>query len=154
MKTNPQIIEALNNVLLGELTAINQYFLHAKMCKNWGYGKLCSVMHDHSIGEMKHAATITDRILFLEGVPNLQRLGKLNIGESVEEQLKSDLQLETEAVENLKKALQLCQKFEDLGSSELLESILVDEEKHIEWIETQLKLIGTLGKQLYLAQQV
>lgn len=151
---NKEVIVALNTVLKGELTAINQYFLHAKMCKNWGYEKLHSIIHNHSIGEMKHAATITDRVLFLEGLPNLQSLGKLNIGENVPEQISSDLKLELEAVKTLKEAIKVCQDNDDHVTEELLQTILEDEENHINWLETQLRLVKSLGKELYLSKQV
>lgn len=151
---NPALIEVLNDVLSAELTAINQYFLHAKLCKNWGFGKLHSVLRHESIDEMKHAEQITERILFLEGLPNLQRLYKLNIGETVEEQLKSDLALEYTAVERLNKGIQLCVESGDNGTRAMLEGILVSEEEHIDWIETQIETIRQVGLQNYLAQQL
>lgn len=151
---NPALIEVLNDVLSAELTAINQYFLHAKLCKNWGFGKLHSVLRHESIDEMKHAEQITERILFLEGLPNLQRLYKLNIGETVEEQLKSDLALEYTAVERLNKGIQLCVESGDNGTRAMLEGILVSEEEHIDWIETQIETIRQIGLQNYLAQQL
>lgn len=154
MRANPMVIEALNNVLAGELTAINQYFLHGRMCRNWGYMKLGDTVYSHSIGEMKHASEITDRILFLEGVPNLQKLGKINIGETVEEQLKADLNLEEEALVILKKGIAICTEVSDFTSKALLERILVDEEGHVDWLETQLSLFKNLGAENYLALQI
>lgn len=154
MKGHPEIIELLNEVLTGELTAINQYFLHAAMCKNWGYQKIYDVVNKESIDEMKHAQELTDRVLFLDGVPNLQRLGKLNIGESVPEQFESDLKLEFEALERLRKGIDLCVEHSDFGTRELLERILRDEEHHVDWLEAQLAIIKDIGKEKYLAEQL
>ena len=154
MKASAKIIETLNEVLLGELTAINQYFLHAKMCKNWGYGKLADKVYKESIDEMKHASNLTDRILFLDGIPNLQKLGKLNIGTTVEEQLASDLEMEKNAIALLIKSIELCYTEHDHVTRELLENILKEEESHIDWLETQIQVIGTLGLKHYLAQQI
>lgn len=154
MKGNSKVVESLNDILVGELTAINQYFLHARMNKNWGYERIASVIHKESIDEMKHASDLVDRVLFLEGVPNLQKLGKLRIGESVPEQLKSDLQLEAEAMVRLQTGIKLCLETGDHGTREMLEHILVDEERHVDWIESQLRLIGELGVENYLAQQI
>lgn len=154
MKGDPKIIKMLNDVLCGELSAINQYFLHARMCKNWGYGKLAEKIYKESIDEMKHSQVLIDRILFLEGVPNLQKLGPLSIGETVPEQLKSDLELELDAIPRLKDAIKLCYDSTDHGTREILEHILVSEEEHAEWLETQLSLIKDLGKEVYLAQQL
>ncbi|MEZ4446749.1 MAG: bacterioferritin [Polyangiaceae bacterium] len=154
MKGNPKIIELLNEVLAGELVAINQYFLHAKMCQDWGYLNLAKVVRAESIDEMRHAEELCDRILFLEGLPNLQRLDALHIGETVPEQLKSDLDLEYRAIKRLNEGLGLCRELGDHASEELLQRILVDEEKHTDWIETQLGLIDKVGEQLYLAQQL
>jgi bacterioferritin len=154
MKGNTQIINLLNEVLGGELVAINQYFLHAKMCENWGYKRLHARIRAESIDEMKHAEELVERILFLEGLPNLQKLGKLHIGETVKEQLESDLGLEKHAVGLLNKGLALCRKQNDGVSEELLRDILEDEEKHIDWIETQLDVIAKIGEPLYLSQQL
>ena len=154
MKSDARVIEALNNVLLGELTAVNQYFLHARMCKSWGYDKLADVVYKHSIGEMKHASELTDRILFLEGIPNLQKLGKLNIGETVAEQMKSDLALEVDAIAGLKKSIAACEAAGDRVSQQMLEAILVDEEGHIDWVEIQIKLINSIGLENYLSKQI
>ena len=154
MQGDAQIIEALNDVLTAELTAINQYFVHSKMCGSWGYEKLAEKKHQESIGEMKDADALIERILYLEGVPNVQRLGEINIGETVKEQLEADLALEHKALARLNEGLVICRKHGDHASEELLQRILVDEEKHTDWIETQLGLIERLGEQLYLAQQV
>lgn len=151
---DPQLLDVLNDILSAELTAINQYFLHAKMCKNWGYKRLHKHIREESIDEMKHAERITERILFLEGVPNLQRLYTLNIGETVPEQLQSDLSLEYTAVERLNKAIQRCLEIQDAGTRELLEHILVEEEEHIDWLETQLTTIQQIGLPAYLSQQL
>jgi bacterioferritin len=154
MKGDPKVIDALNLILTGELTAINQYFLHARMMKNWGFERIGNIVHKESIDEMKHAQELTDRILFLEGIPNLQKLGKLNIGETVPEQFEADLKLEHEALTNLKAAIKVCFEATDHTSRELLEHILEDEERHVDWLETQLGLIKELGKDHYLAQQI
>lgn len=151
---DPQLLDVLNDILSAELTAINQYFVHAKMCKNWGYARLHKHVRDESIDEMKHAEKVTERILFLEGVPNLQRLYKLNVGETVPEQLQADLALEYTAVERLNKAIQLCLDLQDAGTRELLEHILVEEEEHIDWLETQIETIKQIGLPAYLAQQL
>jgi len=154
MKGHPKIIELLNDVLTAELTAINQYFIHAKMCANWGYGKLAAKVRAESIDEMKHADRLIERILFLEGIPNLQRLGKVNVGETVKEQFELDLQLEYTAIERLNKAIVTSVEASDGATRELLASILVSEEEHTDWLETQLELIRQLGEQLYCAQQL
>lgn len=154
MKGDPKVIDALNLILTGELTAINQYFLHARMMKNWGFERIGNIVHKESIDEMKHAQELTDRILFLEGIPNLQKLGKLNIGETVPEQFEADLKLEHEALANLKSAIKVCFEATDHTSRELLEHILEDEERHVDWLETQLGLVKELGKDHYLAQQI
>jgi bacterioferritin len=154
MKGDTKVLAALNDVLTGELTAINQYFLHGKMCKNWGFLKIGEKVYKESIDEMKHAALLTDRILFLEGMPNLQKLGKIRIGENVKEQLESDLALEMEAIPRLKAAIELCYTAGDHGTRDLLEKILVSEEEHADWIETQLSVVKDIGIQNYLAQQI
>lgn len=154
MKGDPKIIALLNQVLKGELVAINQYFMHAMMCKNWGYNRLYKVIHHESIDEMKHAKELMDRILFLEGIPNLQDLGKLRVGETVEEQFKCDLALEEEAVQRLRDGIQQCYQANDHATRELLEHILVEEEKHTDWLETQLSIIKDIGIQNYLAEQM
>ena len=154
MKGDAKVIEALNEILTGELTAINQYFLHARMCKNWGFERIAAKVWKESVDEMKHAQTLTDRILFLEGVPNLQRLGKINIGETVPEQFESDLQLEHSALTNLKAAIKTCFEVADHTTRQLFEEILEDEEEHVDWLETQLGLIKDLGRETYLAEQM
>ncbi len=154
MKGKAKIIAALNDVLTGELTAINQYFLHGKMCKNWGFVKIGEKIYKESIDEMKHAAILTDRILFLEGLPNLQKLGRIKIGEDVNEILASDLALEMEAIPRLRESIELCWAESDHGTRDLFEKILVSEEEHADWIETQISVIKSIGLQNYLAQQL
>jgi len=154
MKGNGKVIQALNDVLAAELVGINQYFLHAKMCKNWGYQRLADVVSHESIGEMKHANDLTERILFLEGVPNLQKLGKVRIGETVPEQLGLDRALEMDAIKRLNDAIALCVAQGDNASRHLLEEILRSEESHLDWIETQLGLLKHLGEAQYLAEQM
>ena len=154
MKGDINVIKALNEVLTGELTAINQYFLHARMCKNWGYYRIADKTYKESIEEMKDAQDLLDRVLFLEGIPNLQKLDKLNIGETVKEQLEADLALEFTALNRLKHGIEVCKNAKDYTSAELLEDILEDEEEHIDWLETQLGLIKDIGFENYLAQQL
>jgi bacterioferritin len=154
MKGDPKIIDLLNEVLTNELTGINQYFLHARMCENWGYERLWKKVRAESIEEMKHADRVIERILFLEGRPNLQRLAKLNIGQTVAEQLSSDLELERKAIGVLNRGVDLCRQQGDNGSAELLEDLLVDEEEHANWLEAQLTLIEQAGAQNYLARQI
>ena len=154
MKGNAKLIEALNDVLTAELTGINQYFVHAKMCENWGYQRLEEANHKEAIDEMKHADELIERILFLEGVPNMQRLGKVKIGETVPQQLKLDHSLEVEAVTRLNKAIGLAVEVEDNGTRELLEKILTSEEEHVNWLEAQLELIKQVGEQNYLSAQI
>jgi bacterioferritin len=150
MKGESKVIGHLNQVLLNELTAINQYFLHARMYANWGYKELAEHEHKESIDEMKHADRLIERILFLEGLPNLQQLGKLLIGETPHEALRCDLKLELAAHPDLKAAFAHCEKVGDYVSRELFESILASEEEHIDWLETQLGLIDQLGEASYL----
>ena len=154
MRGDPEIIDVLNEVLTGELTAINQYFVHAKMCHNWGYSKLADHIRDESIDEMKHAETLVERVLYFDGVPNLQRLGPLRVGETVEEQFESDLQLEYAAVKRLNRAVELCVAKSDNGTREMLADILTAEEEHIDWLETQQETIRQIGLENYLAQQL
>jgi bacterioferritin len=154
VRSSPRVIELLNEVLTAELTAVNQYFIHAKMCENWGYERLGRHNRDESIGEMKDADKLIERILYLDGVPNLQRLGTVMVGEKVEEQLDLDLQNEREAIERLNRGIALCVEEGDNGSRELLEEILEGEEAHADWLETQLYLIADLGAAQYLAQQM
>lgn len=153
-KVDQAIINALNEILTAELTAINQYFIHAKMCEDWGYKRLHAYVRHESIDEMKHAERLIERILYLNGVPNVQRIGKVNIGETVKEQFELDLQFEYEAVPRLQKAIKLCREHGDEGSRVLLDEILVSEEEHIDWLEAQLELVGQIGLENYLAQQI
>jgi bacterioferritin len=154
MKGDAQVIALLNKVLFNELTAINQYFLHARMFDNWGLKRLGEHEYEESIDEMKHADALVKRILFLEGLPNLQQLGKLMIGENPKEALECDLKLEHAAVPDLRAGIAHCESVGDYISRELLEEILESEEEHIDWIETQLELIGRLGLENYLQTQV
>lgn len=154
MKGDARVIALLNDVLTNELTAINQYFLHARMCENWGYERLWKKVRAESIDEMQHADKVIARILYLDGLPNLQKLGKLEIGETVAEQLKSDLALEKRAIPVLNAGIELCRSKGDNGTAELLEEILVDEEEHADWLEAQLTLVEQVGIQNYLAQQM
>jgi bacterioferritin len=154
MQGNATVIELLNEVLTAELTAVNQYFVHSKMCGNWGYERLATHHRDESIGEMKDADELIERILYLEGVPNLQRLGTVMVGEDVAEQMRLDLDLERAAIERLNTGIVTCTAEGDSGSRELLEDILEGEESHADWLETQLSLIEQIGIAHYLAQQM
>jgi bacterioferritin len=154
MKGHNDVITLLNEVLTAELTAINQYFIHARMCENWGYERLWKKLREESIGEMRHADQLIARILYLEGVPNVQRLGKVNVGQTVPEQLRLDLDLERAAVTALNNGIERSRSLGDNGSRDLLEDILVSEESHINWIEAQLELIRQVGEAHYLSQQI
>jgi len=154
MKGDPKVIDLLNEILTGELTAINQYFLHAKMCQNWGYKRLHEHIYKESIDEMKHADKLIERVLYLEGLPNLQRLGKLNIGQTVVEMLKNDLAVETVAIPLLNRSIETCRQAGDNGSEHLLKEILTSEEEHVDWLEAQLTLVQQVGEAHYLAQQI
>ena len=156
MDTKPKekIIGLLNQVLTAELTAINQYFLHAEMCRHWGYERLYGKIRKSAVEEMKHAEELIERVLFLEGVPNVQRLGKINIGETVSEQFKADYALELEAVQALNSGIAACREAGDNNTRVLLESILHSEEEHVDWLEAQTELIKQVGLQNYLASQI
>jgi bacterioferritin len=153
MQSTPEIIELLNDVLTAELTAINQYFIHAKMQSNWGYKRLAEKGREESFGEMKHAEELIERILYLEGVPNMQRLYAVKVGETVPEQLRAELDTEKDAIARLTAGIEQCRR-SDEGSRVLLEHILTNEEEHADWLETQLYLIESLGEGLYLNTQV
>ena len=150
MQGDARVIELLNEQLTSELTAINQYFLHAKMQENWGFTKLAKHTRAESIDEMRHADVLTDRILFLDGLPNYQRLNPLRIGENVKEMFEADLQIEIEAVERLRSGIEYMRGVGDVTSARIFEDILEDEEKHVDYLETQLSLIERLGEALYL----
>jgi bacterioferritin len=150
MQGDSRVIEFLNEQLTAELTAINQYFLHGKMQENWGYTKLAKHTQHESIDEMRHAEVLTDRILFLEGLPNYQKLFALRIGETVKEQFECDMKVEVEAVDRLRRGIEYMRSIGDVTSAKIFESILGDEEQHIDYLETQLQLIETLGEALYL----
>ena len=154
MKGDPKIIAMLNEVLKAELTAINQYFLHAEMLENWKYERLAKHTRKESIEEMKHAEKLMERILYLDGTPNMSDYFKINIGPTVEQQFKNDVQVEYDAVKRLNDGVHICSAQNDAGSRELLEHILVDEEHHIDWLEAQLELIKQMGLPNYLAQQI
>jgi bacterioferritin len=150
VKGEKQTVEFLNEQLTAELTAINQYFLHAKMQENWGFTVLAAHTRAESIEEMRHAETLTERILFLEGLPNYQRLFTLTIGQTVREQLEADLQVEVDAVDRLRRGIEHMRKVGDVTSARIFEEILADEEHHIDYLETQLELLDKLGEQNYL----
>ena len=154
MQGDPEVIEALNAVLTAELTAINQYFIHHKMCENWGYKRLSKKKYEESIGEMKDADHVMERILYFDGVPNMQRLNPVRVGEDPIEQHKLDLALETEAIARLNDAIALCRKKGDNGTRELLEDILKGEESGADWLESQLHLVEEVGRKAYLAEMI
>ena len=154
MKGHDKVIDLLNEVLTGELSATNQYWLHARMCENWGYQRLWKKVREESIEEMKHADKLIDRVLYLDGLPNLQRYHKINVGQTVPEQLQLDLDVEKAAVKLLNDGIELCRSLGDNGSRELLEEILVEEEEHVNWLEAQLELIAQVGVENYLSQQI
>jgi bacterioferritin len=154
MQGNPKVIAALNEALKEELTAINQYFLHAEMCENWHYGKLGGFIRKQSIDEMKHAEQIIERILFLDGTPSMTELMQLNVGQNVRDQLESDLKLELAAVVQYNRAVALARDANDNASRELFERLLKDEEEHVDWLEAQLHQIKEIGYERYLSQQI
>ena len=154
MKGDTKVIEYLNKILKNELTAINQYFLHARMYRNWGLKQLDEHEFKESVDEMKHADMLIDRILFLEGLPNLQDIGKLKIGEHTREILECDLKLELEAIPDLREAIEYCETAKDYASRELFEDILESEEEHVDWLETQLELIEKVGSENYLQSKM
>jgi bacterioferritin len=154
VRGDPEVIEALNEVLTAELTALNQYFIHHKMCENWGYERLSKKKREESIDEMKDADVVIGRILYLDGVPNMQRLSPIRVGENPVEQHKLDLAVETEAIDRLNRAIALCRDKGDNGSRELLESILEGEEKSADWLEAQLHIVDEIGMERYLAEQI
>ena len=154
MKGNQQVIDALNRALTIELTAINQYFCQAKMCKNWGFMKLAAKHYEESIGEMKHAEKIIDRVLFLEGTPEIARYDVIRVGTDVKEQFENDLRLETGGVTAYNDLVDLCIKVKDNGTHKLALEILADSEEHVDWLETQLGLIQAVGIERYLAENI
>lgn len=154
MKGDPKVIAVLNQVLKAELTAINQYFLHAEMCENWGYQKLAKHTRGESIEEMTHAEKLMERILLLDGTPNMSDYFKINIGQNVKAQIENDLNVEYDAVKRLNDGIETCVKASDNGSRELLEELLVDEEEHIDYLEAQLHAISEMGIENFLAQQL
>jgi bacterioferritin len=154
VKGDSKVIAVLNQVLKAELTAINQYFLHAEMCENWGYEKLAKHTRAESIEEMQHAEKLMEHILYLDGAPNMTDYFKINIGQNVKAQIQNDLQVEYDAVKRLNDGIETCVKAGDNGSREILEGILRDEEEHIDWLEAQLHSISEMGIENYLAQQL
>jgi bacterioferritin len=154
VKGDSKIIEALNKALTIELTAINQYFVQAKMCANWGYHKLAKKHYAESIGEMRHAEKLIDRIIFLEGAPNIARYDVIRVGTDVKQQFENDLKLETHGVKTYNEAIDLCGKVKDAGSREILEHIITDSEEHVDWLESQLNVIKEAGLGNYLAEQL
>ena len=154
MQGDVAVLELLNDVLTAELTAVNQYFVHSKLCHHWGYERLADKIRSESIDEMKHVESLTDRILYLDGVPNFQRLYSVRVGETVPEQFELDLQTERESIKRLNDGIATCVRIGDNGTRELLASMLVDEEEHADWLETQLEAISQIGVQNYLTEQL
>jgi bacterioferritin len=154
MKGNDEVIQVLQDVLCAELTAVNQYFIHARMCDNWGYKRLAAYVRKESIEEMKHAQDVIDRILYFDGAPNMQKYMKINVGGNVPDQYRNDLDLERQAVPRLNKGIEVARTHADNGTRALLEAILKDEEEHVDWLEAQLHQIKEIGVENYLAQQI
>ncbi len=154
MQGDPEVIKALNEILTAELTAINQYFVHAKMCENWGYRKLYKNKREESLEEMKDADAVVERILYLDGVPNVQGLNPVRVGQDPVEQHRLDLELESGAIKRLNQAIALCREKGDNGTRELLENILKGEERSADWLQAQLHIIDEVGKERYLAEQI
>lgn len=154
MKSNDEVIQVLQDVLSAELTAVNQYFIHARMNENWGYKKLAAYIRKESIEEMRHAQDVIDRILYFEGAPNMQKYMKINVGRTVPEQFQHDLEVEYQAVPRLNKGIEVARTLGDNGTRSLLETILKDEEAHVDWLEAQLGMIKEIGVENYLAQQI
>jgi bacterioferritin len=154
VKGDTQVIALLNDVLSAELTAVNQYWLHARLCENWGYERLWKKVREESLEEMKHADELIERILYLEGMPNLQKLGKISVGETVPEQFKLDLEVEYDAVKRLNDGIEASRSKGDNGTRAMLEKMLGDEEDHVDWLEEQQRLLEDLGEAAYLAEQM
>lgn len=154
MKGHTEVINGLKKILTNELTAVNQYFLHSRMCRDWGYLKLAETMYKEALSEMRHAKDIIDRILFLEGKPDLQKLHPLKVGVSVKQQIENDLSLEKAAVKDLKESIVISQNHSDFSSKDLLEKILINEEEHADWLESQLHIMKEVGEENYLSQQI
>ena len=154
MKGDKEVLKRLNEALCSELTAINQYVIHASMRSNWGYMKLAKQSHDESIEEMKHAQTLIDRILFLEGVPNMQKYKPVKVGKDIPEQMKFELEEELSAVKAYNEAVKVCREANDNGSADIFEKLLADEEHHVDYLEQQLELISTIGIENYLSQHL
>lgn len=154
MQGDPRVIEALNEILTAELTAINQYFIHHKMCQNWGYKKLSTQKYNESIEEMKDADAIIERILYLDGVPNMQRMNPISVGEDPIEQHQLDLAIETAAIARLNNAIALCREATDNGTRALLEKVLQGEEESADWLEAQLQLVEKVGRESYLSEMI
>jgi bacterioferritin len=154
MQGHPDVLESLNRALTVELTAINQYFCQAKMCKNWGYNKLAAKHYEESLGEMKHAEKLIDRILFLEGTPEIARYDVIRVGTNIREQFENDLQLEMKGVQHYNELITLCMRVKDNGTRDLVDPILTESEEHVDWLETQLSLINDIGLENYLTEQM
>ena len=154
MKGAAEVLDRLNDLLTHELTSINQYWMHARICENWGYERLWKKLREESLGEMKHADRLVERILFLDGLPNLQRLAKVNVGQTVPEMFRLDVEVERSARQMLNDAISVVVSHGDHGSRELLDDILEDTEEHLDWLESQMTLIDQVGEQNYLAQQI